>query len=629
MQVPINVAAPQLSGPLTLFPLLLNERIDHEYICGPEAEALGVIEIREVGDDPRVPELAVENRAEQPVLLIEGETLVGLRQNRTLNLSVLCASGVTTIPVSCVEAGRWGLPTLAARSTRHAPSGLRSRKSASVVAAMSRGHGRSADQGQVWTDVDAYGHRTGVRSATHALEDTYATIEPDADALLNAVMPLDGQVGVIAAVGGHVISLDLFDKDSALRSYWRGLTAGYALEAVGQPDVTASLEDAAAFAAAVSQTEMLGAPATGLGDELRFESPDVVGLGLAWDGRIVHLAAFKKESDPKVSAVVRATRHITFRSRADEAALRWKEHTALLPAEARQPGRYFRDSKAVGPELPLCLPVEFAALNLLPEARAVALDRFERDHIRWHEQTPAGPSNHLLDSQVQCVNALAPLITESDAIRHVFASALDIEEVLPFEPDTQDFLVFEWIGLVDHLGEGSGKPRTRGARTTSSDAAFRYRTSGGSTEIALCEWKYTETYDGHALAGGERAMKVRRRRYHRWWQDPQGPVTTAIPYEDLFVEPFYQRFRQQLLAYEMERTHELGSDRVRVVHLAPEANTELWSSLTRPSHRAAGADLGTAWNAVLRYPDRFLTIDPETAFRHVVSDDFRDRYGWH
>jgi hypothetical protein len=264
----------------------------------------------------------------------------------------------------------------------------------------------------------------------------------------------------------------------------------------------------------------------------------------------------------------------------------------------------------------------------LPDAREIALDRFKRDHIRWHAQTPPGPSNHLLDSQVQCVNALAPLVTKPDSIRQAFGAALEIEEVLPFEPRSLDPLVFEWIGLADYLGEGAGKKRTRGARTTSVDAAFRYRTPGGNIEIALCEWKHTERYDGHALDGGKPALDTRMRRYRRWWDDPEGPVRTdVIPYDDLFVEPFYQLFRQQLLAYEMERTHELDADRVRVVYLAPGANAELWNSLSRPSHHAAGVDLKAAWNAMLRHPDRFVVIDTTTMLSAMVSGDFEHRYG--
>jgi GNAT superfamily N-acetyltransferase len=306
---------------------------------------------------------------------------------------------------------------------------------------------------------------------------------------------------------------------------------------------------------------------------------------------------------------------LSFRERAEDMAVAWKRDSPLLPDEARVDAPYFNSDQPSGHPSRLCLPVQFAALNLLPKAREIALERFERDQIRWHAQTPAGPSNHLLDSQVQCVNALAPLVTEPDAIQETFGTQLDIAEVLPFEPD---------------CSEHPGKPRTRGAHTTSVDAAFRYRTPNRSIEIALCEWKYTEHYDGQPLAGGDAAMATRIPRYRPWWDDPHGPIRQeVIPYDDLFVEPFYQLFRQQLLAHEMERTHELGADCVRVLYAAPAASAELWASMPRESHVAAGADLRAAWTAALRHPDRFQYFDTTALVSRseAANPEFIDRYG--
>jgi hypothetical protein len=50
----------------------------------------------------------VVNRGPEPVLIIDGEELVGAKQNRVVNLTILVAAqSALTIPVSCVEAGRW------------------------------------------------------------------------------------------------------------------------------------------------------------------------------------------------------------------------------------------------------------------------------------------------------------------------------------------------------------------------------------------------------------------------------------------------------------------------------------------------------------------------------------------
>src|SRR5262245_47495266 len=59
------------------------------YILLDEAIDQGALLIREVSADGSVPDLQVTNSADRPVLIIDGEELVGAKQNRVLNLTVL------------------------------------------------------------------------------------------------------------------------------------------------------------------------------------------------------------------------------------------------------------------------------------------------------------------------------------------------------------------------------------------------------------------------------------------------------------------------------------------------------------------------------------------------------------
>ena len=71
-----------------------------------EALALG-FRITEVDAAGSVPELIAFNPLDTPVLLYDGEELLGAKQNRILNVTVLVApKSETKIPVSCVEQGR-------------------------------------------------------------------------------------------------------------------------------------------------------------------------------------------------------------------------------------------------------------------------------------------------------------------------------------------------------------------------------------------------------------------------------------------------------------------------------------------------------------------------------------------
>jgi hypothetical protein len=289
----IQVGEPIVRDALTLFPLTMSQPPAPEYLAGPVAEAAHAFVVEEDERGATVEELVVQNIGGAPVLLIEGETLLGAKQNRTLNLSVLCTPHVSTpIPVSCVEAGRWGIPRPSHRSTRHSPPRIRLAKVASTLDSGRQGRGHRSDQSRVWSDVDDYAHTFGVASPTSALEDVYDRAEPAIHALVDDLEPLDGQQGVLVAIGGEIRNLDVFDKPSTLAAYWSGLLAGSALDAAGQPPRAASPDAAAAFVAQVSVAPRARLDAPGLGETSRFDTGQAFGTLLAWDGAVVHLAAF-------------------------------------------------------------------------------------------------------------------------------------------------------------------------------------------------------------------------------------------------------------------------------------------------------------------------------------------------
>ncbi len=328
----------------------------------------------------------------------------------------------------------------------------------------------------------------------------------------------------------------------------------------------------------------------------------------------------------------------SFVNEARAESVRWKLTTDALPDAAQRPAPY----RGKGQARPFCLPVDYSSHNLLPTARKTALERFAAAEIPWHQGLDGGPSNHLLSSQVMCANALAPLVGDADALRAIFEPHLSITEIVPFGAstasrfDASDYVVFEWNGTADYLREGGGVAGVRGAYSTSVDAAIRYRTPDGRTEIALIEWKYVEEYQHHRLSGGERSMQTRHTRFRHFYDDPEGPVRAdLVEYDSLFREPFYQLLRQQLLAWQMEMAKELDADRVRVVLVAPAANHELATSydpgLFGQVHewQSPEPSVYELWRQMLRRPDRFVFIDGAELIGSdaPTSDEFKSRYG--
>lgn len=112
-------------------------------------------------------------------------------------------------------------------------------------------------------------------------------------------------------------------------------------------------------------------------------------------------------------------------------AAAWKLATQTLPKTAKVPAPYGTRGATT---YDFCLPPEHADLNLLPEVRAQALELFAAENIPWHAGIGAGPSNHLLSSQVQCANALGQMIREPHRLVRAFGDLLDIDEVLETSP---------------------------------------------------------------------------------------------------------------------------------------------------------------------------------------------------
>jgi hypothetical protein len=284
---------------------------------------------------------------------------------------------------------------------------------------------------------------------------------------------------------------------------------------------------------------------------------------------------------------------------------RWKATTSTLPVEARVEASYVdKDGRSSRAAQPYVLPSAHAALALLPEVRADALALFDELGIPWHAGIDGGPGNHLLSSQVQCVNALGQMVRDPERLVRAFAEPLGTADVLEIEPGR--YLTFEYIGPHDYFGEVPDGERVRGAYCTSVDAAFLHRTRDGLTELVLLEWKYTESYRRRRPDPAKDAVRLER--YGAAWADPAGPITDALPFTDVLDEPLYQLVRQQLLAHRLEQDRVLGADRVRVVHVSPEGNVGYAESLL-PAHRALGSSVQEVWQQLLRAKDRFVPLD--------------------
>ena len=216
----LEVGAPVVHRQMAMFPLLGKQAGGGEraYLTLDEALTAASAQVGEVSEGGSVPELLLRNLGDKPVLLVEGEELVGAKQNRTLNISILAPPKQDTpIPVTCVEAGRWGYgdDVVFQRSDRaHYARGRRTKREA-VNRSMSHDPGsRAADQGAVWEDIDAKMAAMSARSDTGAMGDIYEQNRRSLDDFVAAFGQQPGQVGAVFMVGTTFAGVDLFAHEA-------------------------------------------------------------------------------------------------------------------------------------------------------------------------------------------------------------------------------------------------------------------------------------------------------------------------------------------------------------------------------------------------------------------------------
>src|SRR5258707_4723578 len=78
---------------LKLFPLIRrNATQPLDYLLLEDGIAQGKVRVTELSGGGSVPEFSITNTAELPGLLVDGEELVGAKQNRVLNLTILLSA---------------------------------------------------------------------------------------------------------------------------------------------------------------------------------------------------------------------------------------------------------------------------------------------------------------------------------------------------------------------------------------------------------------------------------------------------------------------------------------------------------------------------------------------------------
>jgi len=317
----LKVGRKQSYKNLALYPLLSAYSTGLEYLLLDEALRENLMEVVELDSDGSVPELKVLNKSPKMILILDGEELVGAKQNRIVNTTIL-VQGKTTIviPVSCVEHGRWSYDTPKFHSQkRMMSSNLRARKSEQVnYSVRSTGEFR-ADQGAIWDGIAEKATRMAAPSPTGAMAAIYDKEMPSIEKYVKHFRLIDSQVGAIFMINGKVVGLDAFGKPGTFSKVFKKLLESYALDAIDwyDPDKEhkALKSEVSKFQKSALSAKAETRPSVGLGTDFRLESRKLTGFALGLDDQILHISVFARADGGNTDAADSRIRRFSRRRR--------------------------------------------------------------------------------------------------------------------------------------------------------------------------------------------------------------------------------------------------------------------------------------------------------------------------
>lgn len=291
----LEVGRPVSHGHLTIVPVYLTSvRLRAEFVPFDEAVKNGWVEITEL-DGGRVPEVRISNRSKRTVYLMGGEILTGAKQDRILATDLLLGPGTAdlVVPVYCVEHGRW-TQTTGTFTTKNNIGTFELRAKAQLQEVEA--------QSAIWNKISEQNRKMGVAAPTSAYQDAYDAA-PNKERIkvieekMTAVPRLyKDTVGVVIALGGRVVSVDIFANPALFAKQWPKILRSSALSAITHetPGVL-SQKAAADFLRTFPLRPYHIKKGLDLGMEYVSVETGANIKALVYEGAVVHLAAFPQD----------------------------------------------------------------------------------------------------------------------------------------------------------------------------------------------------------------------------------------------------------------------------------------------------------------------------------------------
>ncbi|UCD19517.1 MAG: hypothetical protein JSU64_08960 [candidate division WOR-3 bacterium] len=238
-------------------------------------------------DPPDINRIAFDNEGNHPVLMLDGEEIVGAMQNRIIADSILVkAQSTTDIPVICAEEGRWN-------AIGEFRTGYCSYPSIRAILSR-RGKRENTLQKRVWKEIERKLTATKTLSTTSSMHDIYNNLEDEVTRYVEGFESLNHDtIGFIGVTGNKILGCDLFLDHATYRKFEERLIRSYALDAIEHRKSSSGEVDATGFLENIKHS-FNKKKTSDKQHHFSLKEKRYSGQGFIHDGRIIHLSVFPK-----------------------------------------------------------------------------------------------------------------------------------------------------------------------------------------------------------------------------------------------------------------------------------------------------------------------------------------------
>jgi hypothetical protein len=277
-------------------PLFLRNLLIHP-ISGPSGNGVEISSLEdtlriakgEFGElePPDINRISFFNHGDTPVLILDGEEIIGSLQNRIVADSTLVTARSTReIPVICAEEGRW--EEIGSFQTGHCSY-------PTIRSILSRrGKEENGLQRKIWNEIERKLTVTRTLSTTSSMHEIYNNLEDEVTRYLEDFQGLSPDtIGFVGVAGRKILGCDMFLNHAIYRKFENKLVRSYALDAIEHRKTSGAQVDTHVFLDDLvnSVNKKRFSKNT---HHFSLNDKRIAGQGFFSDGHVIHLSVFPR-----------------------------------------------------------------------------------------------------------------------------------------------------------------------------------------------------------------------------------------------------------------------------------------------------------------------------------------------